>query len=315
MKKTKGIHHISAIVGDPQENVDFYSSVLGLRLVKKTVNFDDPGTYHFYFGDESGNPGTIITFFPWQRAHKGRIGGGQVGTTTYVIPLGAMKFWKQRLDKFAIPFKKHIRFGEEYVQFEDPHGLKLELVERNEGKQNNWRVDDITPDVAIKGFGGAVLLSTQPEKTAELLHPVLGLDFVGEDAQFIRFRARDEIGNTIDLNKSPVPRGRMGVGTVHHIAWRADDNKDQLDWKQLVTENGYHVTDVKDRNYFNAIYFREHGELLFEIATDSPGFAIDERIDQLGEELQLPLQFEPMREKIESVLSPITIRVEGKKYV
>lgn len=283
--------------------------------MKKTVNFDDPGTYHFYFGDESGNPGTIITFFPWQRAYKGRIGGGQVGTTTYVIPLGAMKFWKQRLDKFSISFEKQVRFGEEYVQFEDPHGLKLELVERNEGKRNDWNIDDITPDVAIKGFGGAVLLSTQPEKTAELLHHVLGLDLVGEDNQFIRFRARDEIGNTIDLNKLPVPRGQMGVGTVHHIAWRADDNKDQLDWNQLVTENGYHVTDVKDRNYFHSIYFREYGELLFEIATDLPGFAIDERIEQLGEALKLPSQFEPMREKIESVLSPITVRVEGKKYV
>ena len=163
-KKTMGIHHITAIVGHPQENVDFYAGVLGLRLVKKTVNFDDPGTYHLYFGNEGGKPGTIITFFPWAGARQGKIGGGQVGVTSYVVPKGAMEFWEKRLEKFNIPFTKSERFGEEYLEFDDPHGLHLEIVEREEGEANTWNFGGVTPEVAIKGFGGATLLSTHLKK-------------------------------------------------------------------------------------------------------------------------------------------------------
>ncbi|MBM7587195.1 glyoxalase family protein [Bacillus pakistanensis] len=307
-KKTMGIHHITAIVGNPQENVDFYSGVLGLRLVKKTVNFDDPGTYHLYFGNEGGKPGTIITFFPWAGARKGVIGDGQVGVTSYVVPKGAMGFWENRLEKFNIIYSKTERFGEQYLEFEDPHGLRLEIVEREEGEVNTWNFSGVTPEVAIKGFGGATLLSAQSRKTAELLEKVLGLELVEEEGNLVRFRSSADIGNIIDLTLTPVGRGQMGVGTVHHIAWRASDDQDQLDWKRYVEENGYGVTPVQDRNYFNAIYFREHGEILFEIATDPPGFAHDESRETMGENLMLPEQYEPHRNQIERVLLPIEVR-------
>ncbi|GED70485.1 putative ring-cleaving dioxygenase MhqO [Brevibacillus reuszeri] len=306
--KTMGIHHITAIVGHPQENVDFYAGVLGLRLVKQTVNFDDPGTYHLYFGNESGKPGTIITFFPWPGAHQGVIGGGQVGVTSYVVPNGAMDFWEKRLEKFQIPFVKMERFGEQYLQFDDPHGLHLEIVGREEGEANTWNFGEITSAFAIKGFGGATLLSLHPEKTGELLEKVMGLQMIGTEGDFIRYRSTADIGNVIDLKSSPMDRGAMGVGTVHHIAWRALHDQDQLVWKNYVEAHGYSVTPVQDRNYFNAIYFREHGEILFEIATDPPGFAHDESHETMGEKLMLPEQYESHRAQIERLLKPFQVR-------
>lgn len=307
-KKTMGIHHITAIVGHPQENVDFYAGILGLRLVKQTVNFDDPGTYHLYFGNEGGKPGTIITFFPWAQARQGVIGDGQVGVTSYAVPKGSISFWKRRLEKFNVTYTSLIRFGEEYLQFDDPHGLHLELVEREAGEQNNWTFGEITPKVAIKGFGGATLFSTKPTKTAELLEEVMGLELVGEEGAFIRLRSMSDIGNIIDLKMTTGIRGQMGVGTVHHIAWRAIDDEDQLDWQKYIAEKGYGVTPVRDRQYFNAIYFREHGEILFEIATDPPGFAHDESYDTMGEKLMLPKQYEQYRGQLERTLIPIEVR-------
>jgi glyoxalase family protein len=307
-KKTMGIHHITAIVGHPQENIDFYAGVLGLRLVKKTVNFDDPGTYHLYFGNEGGKPGTIITFFPWAGAHKGIIGDGQVGVTSYVVPKGAFGFWEKRLEKFDVSFTKMERFGEQYLEFDDPHGLHLELVEREEGEASTWNFGGVTSEVAIKGFGGATLLSSQPSKTAELLEKVMGLELIEKEGDLIRFRSTADIGNVIDLKLTPIGRGQMGVGTVHHIAWRAVDDEDQLDWKRHLERYGYGVTPVRDRNYFNAIYFREYGEILFEIATDPPGFAHDETYETMGENLMLPSQYEPHRTQLEQVLLPIEVR-------
>lgn len=308
MKRTEGIHHITAIVGHPQENADFYAGVLGLRLVKKTINFDDPGTYHLYFGNDGGKPGTIITFFPWANAYQGKIGGGQVGVTTYVIPAGSMTFWENRLAKFNIEFQKTERFGETYLEFADVHGLQLELVEREEGELNSWTQGDVTPEVAIKGFGGAILLSTNPEKTGGTLQEVMGLEKVGEEDDLIRFKSYGDIGNVIDLKRTPTGRGQMGVGTVHHIAWRAKDDEDQLEWQKTVSDQGYGVTPVQDRNYFNAIYFREHGEILFEIATDPPGFAHDESYETMGQGLKLPSQYEQYREQLTRSLTPIEIR-------
>ncbi|WP_172194171.1 ring-cleaving dioxygenase [Saccharibacillus qingshengii] len=313
-KQTAGIHHITAIVGHPQENVDFYAGVLGLRLVKQTVNFDDPETYHFYFGNEGGKPGTIMTFFPWANAYPGKVGAGQVGITSFVIPVGSIGFWQERLERFNVAVTELSRFGERYLEFDDPHGLHLELVEREEGETNEWTFGEVTPAMAIKGFGGATLLSAQPERTAELLEKVMGLAYMGTDGDLARYRSSADIGNQIDLKMTPVARGSMGVGTVHHIAWRAQDDADQLEWQDHVADSGYGVTPVQDRNYFNAVYFREHGEILFEIATDPPGFAHDETPETMGTHLMLPAQYEAHRAQLEQTLIPFEVRsVEGTK--
>lgn len=307
-KHTTGIHHITAIVGHPQENIDFYAGVLGLRLVKQTVNFDDPGTYHLYFGNEDGKPGSIITFFPWANAYQGRIGDGQVGVTTYVVPVGAMNFWKNRLTKFDIEFIEAERFGENYLQFDDPHGLHLEIVEREVGELNPWTFGGVSKEVAIKGFGGAILYSSRPQETAQTLIEVMGLEKIGTEGDYTRFKATADIGNIIDIKMTTGVRGTMGVGTVHHIAWRAKDNTDHIEWQEYVMNHGQHVTEIKDRNYFNAIYFREAGEILFEIATDPPGFAHDESFETMGKQLMLPAQYESLRDRLEMSLIPIKVR-------
>lgn len=207
-----------------------------------------------------------------------------------------------------MPYTKIERFGEQYIEFDDPHGLHLEIVEREAGEANTWTFGDVTPDVAIKGFGGATLLSAQPEKTGELLENLMGLERVGKEGDFVRYRSAGDIGNVIDLKLTPIGRGQMGVGTVHHIAWRAQDDEDQLDWQRFIAANGYGVTPVQDRNYFNAVYFREHGEILFEIATDPPGFAHDESQETMGGKLMLPEQYEPHRAHIEQGLLPFEVR-------
>lgn len=306
-KQTAGIHHITAIVGHPQENVDFYAGVLGLRLVKQTVNFDDPGTYHLYFGNDGGRPGSIITFFPWVGAYQGQIGDGQVGVTSYAIPVGSMPFWVKRLATQAIPFKKATRFNETVLQFDDPHGLHIELVEREEGEPNDWTFGSVTSEVAIKGFAGATLYSTNPIATERTLTEVMGLEKVAQEGDYIRFRSEASIGNTVDLKMVTGRVGTMGVGTVHHIAWRAKDTEDHQDWQKYVYDKGEQVTEIKDRQYFDAIYFREAGEILFEIATDPPGFAHDESQETMGEQLMLPNQYEQYRSQIEKRLIPIRI--------
>ncbi|CAH0347125.1 ring-cleaving dioxygenase [Bacillus sp. CECT 9360] len=308
-KQTTGIHHITAIVGNPQENVDFYAGVLGLRLVKKTVNFDDPGTYHLYFGNEAGSPGTIITFFPWPNAYKGKIGSGQVGIISYVVQEGTLSFWERRLKKFKVAFEKRNRFGEDYLAFEDPHGLQLELVARKEGTDSKWSFGGVSAEVAIKGFGGAVLLSANPEKTMTVLTNVMGLDKVGDEDDLTRFRTADDIGNIIDVSRTKLPPGSMGVGTVHHIAWRADDFGDHESWRQYLDNQGYRVTPIIDRQYFNAVYFREEGGILFEIATDPPGFTRDESAEEMGKGLLLPPWLEERRPKLERTLLPAEARV------
>ncbi|MFC5450570.1 ring-cleaving dioxygenase [Paenibacillus aestuarii] len=308
-QQTAGIHHITAFVRDAQANVDFYAGVLGLRLVKKTINFDAPEVYHLYFGDEMGSPGTIITFFPWANSRKGRIGGGQVGITSYVVPVGSRSFWEERLTKFAVPFTKVERFGETYLQFEDRDGLQLEIVEREEGKLSTWAFGGVPVDKAIKGFGGAVLYSTAPTKTAHLLEHVMGLARIGQEGAYARYRSTADIGNVIDVNVTPMAYGAGGAGTVHHIAWRAKDDAEHALWRSHVEQSGYHPTPIVDRQYFNAIYFREEGGILFEIATDPPGFARDEQPGALGEKLMLPSWYEEHRQQIEANLPPIQVRV------
>lgn len=308
MLKTAGIHHITAMVNDAQRTIDFYAGVLGLRLVKKTINFDRPEVYHLYFGNETGQPGTVITFFPWPKQLKGRIGIGQVGVTGYVIPQGSLEFWKNRLKKFGVEFSADVRFGEKYLKLQDPDGLEIELVERAEGPVNNWSFGDVMSEVAIKGFSGATLISAQPHKTAEVLENVLGLECVGQEEGFLRFKSDEELGNIMDIKLTPSVRGLMGAGTVHHIAWRARDEAELLKWRTLLQEKGYYPTEVKNRNYFKSIYFHEGGGILFEIATDAPGFTVDEPLDRLGERIMLPSWLEPKREELEAILAPVAVR-------
>lgn len=311
--QSAGIHHVTAFVGDVQRNVDFYAGILGLRLVKKTINFDAPEVYHLYFGNESGAPGTIITFFPWSMGRKGKIGGGQVGVTTYVVPLGSLPFWEQRLAAYEITVTHVTRIGEPSLAFTDYDGLRIELVEREEGPNSAWSFGGVPVEHAIKGFGGAVLYSTSPEQTADVLSRTLGMERTAEGDGYIRFRAAGELGNVIDLRAEPVPHGHGGTGTVHHIAWRAKDDEEQLAWSRLVRSHGHQPTPVQDRQYFNAIYFREAGGILFEIATDPPGFARDEAPEALGEQLMLPSWYEPHRIAIEDNLQPFQIREIGVK--
>ncbi|MFG0214148.1 ring-cleaving dioxygenase [Brevibacillus porteri] len=307
--ETAGIHHITAFARNPQENVNFYAGILGLRLVKKTINFDAPEVYHLYFGDKSGSPGSVMTFFPWSNSRRGEIGGGQVGIITFVVPHGSLDFWEKRLNSFDITPIKATRFQETYLQFRDSDGLHLELVEREEGRSNSWSFGGIPANKAIIGFGGAVLLSVNAEKTMHVLENVMGLKKVGEDAGYSRFQATGDIGNLIDIPLDNQKWGHGGAGTVHHIAWRAKDFQEHEQWHQKVTERGYKPTHIIDRQYFNAIYFREEGGILFEIATDPPGFARDEAPESLGEKLMLPEWYESEREKIEANLTSIEVRV------
>ncbi|MFK7692970.1 ring-cleaving dioxygenase [Paenibacillus sp. HJGM_3] len=306
--QTSGIHHITAFARDPQGNVDFYAGVLGLRLVKKTINFDAPEVYHLYFGDQAGSPGTIMTFFPWPGSRKGHIGGGQVGITTFAVPAGALGFWEARLAKFGIPVEKSSRFGETYLQFSDNEGLRLELVEREEGANSQWAFGGIAADQAIKGFGGAVLFSVNAAKTIDALENILGLEKVGEDGTYARFRTTGDLGNVIDVPLQSMSWGGGGAGTVHHIAWRAKDYEEHELWRHAVAQYGYQPTPVIDRQYFNAVYFREAGGILFEIATDPPGFARDEAPEELGQKVMLPDWYEPRRAEIEANLIPIQVR-------
>jgi len=307
-QRTAGIHHVTAFVGNAQANADFYAGILGLRLVKKTVNFDAPDVYHLYFGNESGSPGTAITFFPFEAGRKGRVGGGQVGYTTFAVPPGSLPFWESRLDRFGVRHERAERFGETYVRFEDKDGLRLELTEREDGAPSRWSFGGVPAERAIKGFAGAVLLSMAPERTMRTLEEVLGMRREAESDGFVRYRAAGDLGNAIDVNAAPVGRGIGGSGTVHHIAWRAADADDQLQYRTRVMEAGFRSTPVVDRQYFTAIYFREEGDILFEIATDPPGFATDEPYETLGERLMLPEWLEPNREAIETNLPPLVVR-------
>lgn len=309
MLKTSGIHHITAIVNDAQRNIDFYAGVLGLRLVKKTVNFDRPEVYHLYFGNETGAPGTILTFFPWPNLLKGRIGTGQAGKISFMIPVGSLEFWENRLDKVGVEYSSSVRFGERYITFHDPDRLELELIERDEGPVNRWRFGGITEEYAIKGFAGAVLISAQPNKTAYVLESILGFECMGDEEGFLRFKSDAELGNTIDIKLTASVRGLMGAGTVHHIAWRARDEEELIRWKLLLQDKGYYPTEIKDRNYFKALYFYEEGGILFEIATDSPGFMVDELRNELGKKLMLPAWLEPKKEELEATLPTIGVRV------
>lgn len=310
-KNILGIHHVTAICGDPQTNVDFYAGLLGLRLVKRTVNFDDPTTYHLYYGDGIGSPGTILTFFPWPGTGAGRPGTGQVTATAFAIPSGAATYWRTRLLEAGVAVGEPVsRFGEEVLSFADPDGMRVELITSNYVDAGRAFLDGGVPaEFAIHGFHSATLTEEGFQHTSALLTETLGFHAAGQENGRFRFIARDGgPASVVDLVVAPDELfGHVARGSVHHIAWRTASDKEQAEWLKDLGRLNYNVSPVMDRKYFHSIYFREPGGILFEIATDAPGFAIDEPVDQLGTHLVLPPWLEKSRKQIEAVLPPISV--------
>ena len=301
-----GIHHVTAIAGRASRNLEFYTRVLGLRLVKKTVNFDDPGTYHFYFGDETGRPGTIITFFPWEHAAPGQLGVGQTFETAFRIPSNSVGFWTHRLVERGVPHDApEKRFGQTVIAFRDPDGMRLSLVGVPEaGNEPGWDGGGAPAEHAIRGFEGVTLLLESAERTGAILTDVLGFTELAREGSTIRYRADGPIGGTVDIRAAQgFLSGRLGGGSVHHVAFRAEDDASQAEMvRKLADNHGIRATEQRDRNYFRSVYFREPGGVLFEIATDAPGFAADEPVEDLGAALKLPPFLEGRRKEIEAVL-------------
>lgn len=311
MANILGLHHVTAIAGDPQQNLDFYAGVLGLRLIKLTINYDDPTTYHLYYGDGQGHPGTILTFFPWPGAMKGRIGTGQVTTTSFAIPENSLKYWKQRLGEHRIDFKEtESGFDEPLVSFADGDGLRIELVSTAAASpERTWSRGGVPVEFAIRGFHHVTLSEEGYEQTASLLTDTLGFRQVHQQRNRFRYAVSSgEPSALVDLVCVPSAKpGRVAVGTVHHIAWRTPTDTEQVSCRDMLGELKYNVTPVIDRTYFHSIYFREPGGVLFEIATDPPGFTVDEPLDQLGSHLVLPSWLEPARGDLEQILPKVDI--------
>lgn len=313
LKPIVGLHHVTAYASDPQRNLDFYTEILGLRFVKKTVNFDDPGTYHFYFGDDAGSPGTILTFFPWPHAGRGVAGAGETTHTAFSVPVGSLDYWHERLTGEGVLVEKSgRRFDEEVLTFVDPDGMKLELVAHADaGAAQPSRFGTVAPEYAIRGFFGVTLLERELTQTEAILK-MMGFEQVAQEGTRVRLvTAGDALGRRIDVVvDAKAGYGRPGAGSVHHIAFRTQDDASQLEWRAEI-EQHLQVTTVQDRTYFHSIYFREPGGVLFEMATDPPGFALDEPIESLGEELRIPEWLEPRRAMIEQRLAPVTLH-KGK---
>jgi glyoxalase family protein len=307
-----GIHHITAIAGNPQANVDFYTGILGLRLVKKTINFDAPNVYHFYFGDELGRPGTIFTTFPFTGARKGAKGTGELTYTAFSIPSNSLDYWIERLKKYGVTVSDVLtRFGEKLIRFEDHDGMGIELVANDSDERPGWTYGQIPADLSLKGFYGATLNLLAKDQTEKLLTGFMNYKFIAQEGDRFRYGTEGKPGDILDIVLNPTGnRGMQSAGTVHHIAFRTANSKTQLKVQKLLMDNGYQTTEVKDRNYFTSIYFREPGGVLFEIATDEPGFAIDEDEAHLGELIKLPDWAEPSRDELVKNLTPVTLKTE-----
>ena len=312
MLKTKGLHHVTAIAGDPQENLDFYIEVLGLRLVKRTVNFDDPKTYHFYFGDGIGTPGTILTFFPWPGGRQGQKGNGQAVATGFAVPVDSLEYWIDRLTSFQVRFEDLVsRFDERYLSLSDPDGLKIELVGTDLPTSSTcWQASPVEAKHAIYGLHNVTLLEEDVDATSHLLIDHLGYTLIAQEKDLYRFSTKEAaFGTLIDIRRTPgAGHGKSGVGTIHHIAFRAENDDQQLALRDELMNFGLNATAQLDRNYFRSIYFREPGGILFEVATDDPGFAVDESLERLGSDLKLPEKYETDRDQIEAELPKITVR-------
>lgn len=300
-----GIHHVTAITADAQDNIDFYCGVLGLRLVKLTVNFDDPGSYHLYYGDELGRPGTILTFFAWPGASRGRVGSPQATATSFAVPEGALKFWSDRFERQGVEARPvATRFGERVLGFSDPDGLALELVATMRSGSQPPASGPVPAEAAIRGFHGVTLSEEGYENTARLLTDIMGFRPDGGEGHRFRYRApAGDFAAVVDLLCVPDGRhGAMGAGVVHHVAFRTPDDEQQRAWRATIVGLGFNVSPVMDRTYFHSIYFREPGGVLFEIATDSPGFTADEAAEELGTRLRLPPWLEPERPRLLKLL-------------
>lgn len=305
-----GLHHVTAIAGAPQENVHFYAGILGLRLVKRTVNFDDPTSYHLYYGDAAGNPGTIMTFFSWPGAPRGRIGTGQVSATSFSVPEESLGYWTERLVEHGVRFAKpERRFEETVLAFEDHDGLAVEIVARPRVEEGEvWAESPVPARHAIRGIPGVTLSEQSGEVTENILTRLLGFEKVDEEDGRTRYLSAGSGGSFADVLALPEGApGETAVGTTHHVAWRAPDDDTEAAWREEIEARGLYVTPILDRNYFHSIYFREPGGVLFEIATDPPGFAVDEDSDHLGDSLKLPPWLERRREEIEQALPPIQL--------
>lgn len=302
--KITNLHHVTAIASDPQRNLDFYTQVLGLHFIKRTVNFDDPGSYHFYFGDAVGSPGTILTFFPWPNARQGIRGSGEVTATAYAVPAGSLGHWQTHLAAHGVGAETFQRFGQDGLRIADPDGLIVELIEDA----------SVESGTAIQGFHGVTATLAEIEPTARLLRDVMGYDSFQESGDRLRLSSPAGYGRHVDLVHAPeTTPGRGGAGVVHHLAFRVPDDATQKTWRERLVKLGYAVSPIMDRCYFHSIYFREPGGVLFEIATDNPGFAIDEPADELGTHLCLPSWMERTREQIETLLPSIQLSTASLK--
>jgi glyoxalase family protein len=306
MSRSAGIHHITGITGTPRRNVDFYTRVLGLRMVKRTVNFDDPSTWHLYYGDETGAPGTALTFFVWDRP-GGRPGVGQAVETAFAIPESSIGYWVARLVEKNVPHDApERRFGESVIGLRDPYGLRLELIGSRAAAGSGWAGGEIPAEHAIRGFFGITLWLENPEPTAKILTEVLGFTAKSSEASRQRFAAEGPFGANVDLRTVPDAfKGALGPGTLHHVAFRAAADADQAAMADAARRLGLRPTDQIDRNYFRSVYFREPGGVLFEVATDDPGFTLDEPRESLGTALKLPPWLEQKRAEIEKALPPL----------
>lgn len=301
-----GLHHITAIAGNAKRNVNFYTKTLGLHLIKKTVNFDDPETYHLYYGNKGGSPGTILTFFPWESIAPGRRGARQATEIGYSIPANSLDFWLKRFDDHnAIYNKVSEKFGEQYLTVLDPDGLKLELtVAKNEDNRTPWITDEITAENALKGFHNVTITTNKIQPTADVLTNIFGYKLLEQSVNRYRF-ITDTVSEAaiIDLVEvaGEVP-GHVAGGSVHHVAFRVANDEILMKYRDIIANAGLHITEKIDRNYFYSLYFREPGGVLFELASDNPGFTIDEPLEELGTHLMLPAQYESRRAEIEKSL-------------
>jgi len=308
--KILGLHHITAIAGDAKRNFNFYSNILGLRFIKKTVNFDDPGTYHFYFGDEVGSAGTILTFFPWgEGIQQGRKGSGMATEIGYSVPKGSLEFWQERFEKYNVIYNKPAeKFGEKYLTFLDPDGLKLELIEsKTDDNRKPWETDEVKADAATRGFHNITLTLNSIKATAAILTEIFGYKLIDQDVNRYRY-ATDAVENAaiVDLVElADEKRGHVANGSVHHVAFRVQNDEILMHFREKIEAYGLSITPQIDRNYFHSLYFREPGGVLFEIATENPGFTVDESLEELGKNLKLPAQYESDRAAIEAHLVKI----------